>query len=525
MKRILSVETHLHRTAAAALVMLLAGCAPHTLQIFIDPATTPTATAGIPQMTSVPAEPTITATPAEPTPTATLDRPPASMGNEWLLIQIKQGLWMARPDGSQAGIRIPGRSLFAPGSRSTPVPAADGPFALSFGSLSAAVSSADGLFAYLSAYDPSGSEWSPPYLMLNIVSLLGRGPAAAIPLTSTEIQTAGELADNVSRAVIAYPSFAWSPDGKRLAFIGAQAGPSADLYEYYRDSDAIVRLTDGPDQAYRPQFSPDGKWIVHAAEGPVAGSAGTFVTGFYAARADGGGVISLYDIAQYSSEEVVDGWLDEHTLVARSRVRPCLLADLRLVDLDAQKADLIFDGCVSNVAVGPGVVLFAQSDYAAAFDENPRLGLYILTASDRTPRLLSDDNIQYLKWAEGAGVFLALTWDNRLLEISPAGDIRELPFNSIFFWPTVSPNGRYWVSPFNMPGISIGEYGKETKLIFDGQAAWNGLLFSPAGDALYFLAESGDLYRAQAPDWAPALLATGLTPDPVWSDMAWMEGG
>jgi hypothetical protein len=474
MKRIQMIQTHPPRIAAPALVVLLAACAP-------QPQATPAAT---------PAAAAFTTSEAQP-----------SAADERLLINTEQGLWMGRPDGSLSAMLVSGRVIVR-------------------GPLSGAISPSGGLIAYLTASDPAGGQFSPSHLTLNVLSPSGRGPSAAIPLTSPETKLQEDLPEDIQNAILGQPSFAWSPEGERLAFIGAGQGPSADLYEYWPESGEVVRLTENPDQDYRPLWSPDGAWIVHATAGPYGGN-GNGVTGFYAARADGAGAITLYEITRYSADELVDGWLDGHTLVAHSQRHPCGPSDLRLVDLAAQKADLVFDGCLGAAAAGGGSVLFAQSLDAAGFDENPRPGVYILTVSDRTPRLLSGDNVQYLAWAEGIGAFLAKTWDNRLLEISPSGGIRELPLDGTCL-PTVAPGGRYWAYSFSVPGVFVGGYGTEPAKIFDGQAAWNGMLFSPAGDALYFITESDELYRAQAPEWTPVLLATGIKPASDEMSMAWL---
>jgi len=526
MKRMLPIQPHLHRIAALAPVLLLAAC---TLEIVQTSATEapaawsadavipPYATAaGLdPTLTATFAEPTPTATvgwpSAEPLPTVTVTQPPALPGGEWLMVTSAQGLWMSRADGSQAGIRI--------AERIVPEPLAN------------AHSPAGGLLAYLTA--TSGSEAYGDYrnLTLHVISLRGVGASAVIPLTSPATEPGIENPTSIVRAITEQPSLAWSPDGGRLAFIGAQAGTSADLYEYYRADGRVVQLTDGPDQAYRPLWSPDGKWIVHGAAGSFGSGAGYGVTGFYAARADDGGIISLYDIGERSGDEVGAGWLDEHTLVAHSWTAVCGSQNLRLVDLSAQTAEMVFDGCMDEVAVGHGSALFGQSLLLAEFDENPRPGLYLITSADRRPRQISSGDIERIEWVEEIGAFLAVTSDFGILEVSPAGQIRVLAGMASRV-PIVSPGGRWWAyyqmaqrGFSDTDGIFAGGYGQGMWKIFDGSVASGRLIFSPDGDSLYFVTASGDLYRAQAPNWAPVVLASGLKTDPYYpTDMAWCEG-
>ena len=251
--------------AAPALVLLLAAC---TLEIAQTSATEAAATAADVN------PPTVTATfaPATVTPAVTVTQTslPSAAGG-WILVNTDQGLWTARPDGSDGALRITG-PLIIPGP------------------LAGALSSADGNFAYLTTSDPTRAYGNYPNLTLNIISLLGRGPFVSLPLTSPQTEPGAEYPSDIIRAMVEHKSFAWSPEGTRLAYIGAAQGPSADLYEYLRGTGENLRLTDGPDQAYAPVWSPDGKWIVQTAAAGFGTGAGIPVTGMYAARADDSGV-------------------------------------------------------------------------------------------------------------------------------------------------------------------------------------------------------------------------------------------
>ena len=288
------------------------------------------------------------------------------------------------------------------------------------------------------------------------------------------------------------------------------------MYEYLLESNTFLHLTDGPDQAYDPMWSPHGQWIVHAAARTFGTGAGISVSGFFAARPDGSGVISLYDPSEYSGGEQGIGWLNDHTLVAHSWFITCGPSDLRLVDLTAQKADRIFEGCLSAAAAGWGSVLFAQSPDTASFDEYPRPGLFLITEADRSPRLISDADIREIVWMEGSGNYLALAADNRLYEVSPSGGIRVLLENQ-FPIPTVSPDARYWALSdsdyFDSPrGVWIGEYGQALRQVFTENISPNQILFMPPGNIVYFLDAAGNLYYALAPEWVPVLITANLQP-------------
>jgi hypothetical protein len=491
-------KTILRSTVFILSAALLAACAPKTQTTLSVPVSPPA---------TLTDEPNPTAASVEPAPAPSADMQPAPAGEGWLLVNTEHGLWMGRPDGSQGALRITG-PVIVPG----PLPDA--------------LSPAEGLFAYLTTSDITGNFGNLPDLTLNVISLTGHGEAAAIPLTSPLTEPGGEFPSDIQRAMVEQKSFAWSPEGMRLAYIGAAQGPSADLYEYLRESGEAVQLTDGPDQAFAPQWSPDGLWIVHAAAATFGTGAGIGVTGVYAARADGRGAFSLYDIPQYSGNEELLGWLDTDTAVMRSWFATCGPSNLRLVNLSNETVDEVFGGCLSATAVGGGAVLLAQSPDTAMFDEDPRPGLFLLTAAgDRTPMLLTNDDVREAAWAEGAGVFIARAADSQLLEISLDGRVRTLPA-SLSRLPAVSPDGLAWAYtawPFvdGTSGIFAGVYGTQPAQIFEGDVSPGQMFFAP-DDALYFITVSGNLYRAQAPDWSPALLASGLTPASYEPAMAWM---
>jgi WD40 repeat protein len=485
---------------ALLFIPLLAACAPKPQSILIVPASPPaTLTDDV--------EPAATPAPVEPTPTATVEQPPAPAGDgSRLLINTAQGLWAANPDGS-GGTLLTGADIIIPGS------------------FPGAVSPSGGYFAYLTTTDNTKPYGNYPNLKLNILDLTRRNPLVTLPLTSPQTEPGAEFPSDITRAMVERQSFAWSPDGTRLAYIGAADGPSADLYLYDLRSGATLRLTDGADQGYNPRWSPDGKWIVHASAAGFGTGAGIAVTGFFAARADGSGVISLYAPDQHSGGEAGTGWLNSHTLVAHSWFITCGPSDLRVADLDAKKTDLVFEGCLSAVAVGGGSALFAQSPGTAMFDDAPRPGLFLVTESNRTPQKISDANIRDIVWSEGAGSFLAIGEETSLYEIWPTGAIRLLPENQSHI-PAVSPDGRYWFladSFWNnsLSGIWIGEFGQPLRQVFTQSISPNQILFAPDGSTLYFLDSAGGLYRADAPDWAPVLLASDLQPVNAELAMAW----
>jgi Tol biopolymer transport system component/lysophospholipase L1-like esterase len=79
-----------------------------------------------------------------------------------------------------------------------------------------------------------------------------------------------------------YDRPAWSPDGKRIAMVGNDQGPSGSfgLFEMNADGSELHALADGPNcgAAFeRPRWSPDGSQIIFAAFGPCAAGGNGYV--------------------------------------------------------------------------------------------------------------------------------------------------------------------------------------------------------------------------------------------------------
>jgi len=84
---------------------------------------------------------------------------------------------------------------------------------------------------------------------LHITSLPNLQDEAVVPLTVDETEPSrhavpGDPALDAVNVVIQDDSFAWSPDGRWLAFTGMLEGPTSDLYVYDTTTDHITRLAD-----------------------------------------------------------------------------------------------------------------------------------------------------------------------------------------------------------------------------------------------------------------------------------------
>jgi TolB protein len=81
----------------------------------------------------------------------------------------------------------------------------------------------------------------------------------------------------------------WSPDGSRIAFVGASE-EGFDLYVMNADGTGIAKLTDLPGDETEPAWSPDGERIAYASDDLGHSQ---FRTGISVANADGTGSTEL----------------------------------------------------------------------------------------------------------------------------------------------------------------------------------------------------------------------------------------
>jgi hypothetical protein len=161
----------------------------------------------------------------------------------WLVFQSPDGLWAINPDASGL-TQLSGRVSILPNDFADSVASRGGKIAL--------ITSSD--------LDRRAD------LSLEILSLPDGGIRKLTPLTSPQTEPGpdavpGDPEFEAVRAVADLQSFAWSPDGSSLAFMGVIEGSTSDLYTYSLDTGDIARLTDGPSQAISPTWSPDGRFI------------------------------------------------------------------------------------------------------------------------------------------------------------------------------------------------------------------------------------------------------------------------
>ncbi len=102
---------------------------------------------------------------------------------------------------------------------------------------------------------PGRGEWLPDSSQLAHTVALGTG-VSALELVNAD-------GTNRRRLFVAVEGFpvSWSPDGRRLTFSGQKRGQHAHVYVAAADGSSVRRLV--PGDAFRPEWSPRGDWIVY----------------------------------------------------------------------------------------------------------------------------------------------------------------------------------------------------------------------------------------------------------------------
>lgn len=355
--------------------------ATQTPQTTIQPAE-PQSTSQPDQATTTPTSTTSPELPAQPIQTAepVIDLPPLTVTDQlstngpWLIIRSSDGLWAANADGSALKLLV-GQYIAAPLN------------------LQNGAAPGGGLFAYYSSIDETMNH----KLTLNLVHLPDGNQTVITPLTNNQNEPGdqmdpGTTAFDVIPALIWQDSIVWSHDGLRLAFIGAQDGPSADTYVYDLKKLTITRLTDGPSQAYGISWSPDDVYLIQFGATSFGTGAGYTMAGAWAVPSDNSTVKKLYT-PDSSGEESV-GWADNRQAVVFSFSMMCGNSELRLVNLETTEQKMLYEGCFNAAATDPqGNIVMAGQD-----------GIYLGSANKAMQKTFADVAYQ-VKYVPDAGGF------------------------------------------------------------------------------------------------------------------------
>ncbi len=175
-------------------------------------------------------------------------------------------------------------------------------------------------------------------------------------------------------------TYAWSPDGRYLAFSGQMEGPSSDLYLLDLDSLEINRLTSGTGMMERVGWSPDGYWIRHASIYFVG--AGYRVTNHVASR-DGSEVISF----PFDTGLEWGPWLTNNLYLANDGANGPGSYNLMVMDARTGTATTLFYEAFESYDINPETNTIVVQSFPF-FDMDEEKGLYQIEASE--PYIVSE---------------------------------------------------------------------------------------------------------------------------------------
>jgi len=212
---------------------------------------------------------------------------------------------------------------------------------------------------YLAAYSADSPNTWCHSLHLVILDLSTGTLAASIPLTPQDSKPTSEPTteyscyaldeQNAALTIIMWPpSLAWSNHGDKLAFVGAQEGPTADLYVLDIATGSVARLTSGPTHATRPIWSPSDDVVLSASidemtdygvmGGPFPAWGPILATHVATATSS-----LLYSSSEFDSlPEAFLSWISPTEYLADSDDHGCGFKDLRSVDIASGETTTIW---------------------------------------------------------------------------------------------------------------------------------------------------------------------------------------
>jgi dipeptidyl aminopeptidase/acylaminoacyl peptidase len=424
---------------------------------------------------------------------AIMPQTPLSGEGPWLLIPADNGLWIANQDGSGLTHLTEENDI----------------------NLRKSLSPNGDLLAFVAPIVPDETTW-PELFIMQLPSGDLTHVASLFAPTDTLSWEIGDPSYEATRA-IAMSAPVWSPDGRQLAFMGAQDGPTSDLYVYSLDDGRIDRLTDGPSQGYKPSWSPDGKWIVHTGAESFGTGAGYNMNGIWAASADRMDVRTLYPIDENGGDEVIVGWNANDTIIVHSWNMQCESQNLRAVNVETSEVSTLWGNWfiygVSFDPVSKSMLVAMRDDAAWCEDSGYAAGTYLIREDrDREPERVAD--LGFHRYDPQANLFFIITQEDRTLTaVTPDGEIVFTP-SGLPGMPASAPGGDVWAwagrdSKYGPLGVWVGSPQEEAHQILEERAtspAW-----SPDGNTLFFVSEDEDtLYAAFAPEFTPIMVSDHL---------------
>jgi WD40 repeat protein len=438
----------------------------------------------------------------QPTPQVETEEPQNELPSETILAITSSGIWVVDAQTGEAA-QISHDPL-------------DAPWDLNDG-----MSPDKKFFAFITGF--GGASVNP---MLVVLDIENQTSILQLELTGPIIQPGtmgihGDPTFEAFGAIQSYGSFAWSPDGTRLAFVAARDGDSADVYLFNQSDNSVTRLTDEAGHAAALNWSPDGQLLQYLSIhtfGTGAGAAmeGLWVYDFQVKQAQ------LLENLDSNGEDFL-GWTDNSHFLIASWGRMCESYNLRLVNAARLLSQVIVDGCFTGIAYDPDQKhgMFAVTDFntencscGQPLDAGLMLfgeGVGYPVAGDFGYKKFELLNAYTVRFIPQGNLFLIFGDDGQPFIFNDQLSNMDIPAEVSGFTPYASPTGDYWAwSSRAQSGLWITERNMnpvEVSRLFTGIPFW-----SQDGQTIYFY-ENNRLFSASAPQFSTATLVVEISED------------
>ena len=396
------IKTICRRLFPLAFLILAIGlaCTCNGLSQIGKPTSSPPVPATLPPNLPATLPPNVPAT-LPPSPPPTLAQGALNSSAPWMIIGTSEGIWAANPDGTGMKQIVNGDQWESDFSRSIQP----------MGNLVVVLTSETDHYHHLA---------------LNLLSLPDGKVEKVTDLSNAQSEPAADAgpgtdAMEAMRAISDQLSYSWSPDGTKVAFIGAMDGPSADVFIYDLKAKTIVRVSNDTAQDYAPSWSPDGKHLLFFSVKGFGTGAGYVMDGAWSANGDGSGVGLLY--RPTSAGEEMLGWRDSQTAVLESWDVVNGPAHLRLYNIITKKTTMLMDGSAAGAVADVGNLFTPANPGTVFFGDTT--GLYLQASNQTTPNLLSGNTVDSVNWDRESNMFVVKFRDGGLATFQDDGSARE----------------------------------------------------------------------------------------------------
>jgi WD40 repeat protein len=307
----------------------------------------------------------------------------------------------------------------------------------------------------------------------------------------------------------------WSPDGRKLAFIGALDESEADVevYVYEMDTGRIQRISHDDGQNMYPSWSPDGKFLLYYGW-----------NGLYAAVANGSSWKVENINTVFPNDEVIglSGWRDHETMVITASQASSATGRLHLYNIRTDKQNVLNQGSLVDAVV---VADRPETDAGAILYNDMDEGMYLLPPGSAEPLKVEGAHTQFIHWDEEGRSFIIL-WDypkrNLCTLMADSSHKQCAPFGSGFkSWCSVDTYGLIWgwaCGPGETAGVWISGPGLETLHILDQPAHFP--MWNTDNDLLFFVGST--LYRTTFDSYYTDVAPIASFGEDVINSVAWM---